>query len=223
VPVEYKRGRPRSNEPDHSILWAPGDRAYTESVVPALVQLEEIHRLSIEEYHRLIDSGGLEEGSRVELIDGLVVDMSPRSPQHENAIQWLIRWLVAQLDHSRFDFRIAGSLTLGRSEPEPDVAILERTPPRRAHPSHALLVIEVAISSRDRDLRSKPAVYAPYVDEYWVVDLQRAAIVVHRDPAGGAYGEVAIIPRGERLAPLAVPIAPLASDELFAYAFAEHA
>jgi Uma2 family endonuclease len=189
--------------------------------VSALVEPHEIHRLSIEEYHQLIDSGGLDESTRVELIDGLVVDMSPRSPQHENAIQWLIRWLVAHLDHSRFDFRIAGSLTLGRSEPEPDVAVLKRTPPARAHPSHALLVIEVAVSSRDRDLRTKPVVYAPYVEEYWVVDLQRAAVVAHRDPGAGEYREVAIVPRGETLVPRAVPIAPLASDELFAYAFAE--
>jgi Uma2 family endonuclease len=189
--------------------------------VSALVEPHEIHRLSIEEYHQLIESAGLDESTRVELIDGLMVDMSPRSPQHENAIQWLIRWLVAHLDHSRFDFRIAGSLSLGRSEPEPDVAVLKRTPPARTHPSQALLVIEVAVSSRDRDLRTKPAVYAPYVEEYWVIDLQRAALVVHRDPAAGEYREVAIVPRGDTLVPRAVPIAPLASDELFAHAFAE--
>ena len=33
-------------------------------------------RLSLDEYHRLIESGGLDEGARVELIDGLLVAMS---------------------------------------------------------------------------------------------------------------------------------------------------
>lgn len=188
-----------------------------------LVEPHEIHRLSIEEYHDLVASGGLHEDTRVELIDGLVVDMSPRSPQHENAIRWLIRWLAIHLDHTRYEFMVAGSLTLGSSEPEPDVAVLERRPPTHAHPSCALLVIEVAISSRDRDLRTKPAIYAPYVKEYWVVDLQRAAVVVHREAVAGVYREVTIVPRGERLLARALPIAPLASEELFAYAFAEHA
>lgn len=187
----------------------------------ALVRPEEIHRLSIEEYHQLIESGGLDESTRVELIDGLVVDMSPRSPQHENAIQWLIDWLVRNLDHERLQFRIAGSLTLGNSEPEPDVAVLDRTPPKMAHPSHARLVIEVAVSSRDRDLRTKPAIYAAYVDEYWVIDLERRCLVIHRDPSDGAYREVQVLPGAAAPEPQAVPIAPLDADELFAAAFAE--
>jgi Uma2 family endonuclease len=186
-----------------------------------LVRPEEIHRLTIEEYHQLIASGGLEEGTRVELIDGLVVDMSPRTPQHENAIQWLIDWLVRNLDHACFQFRIAGSLTLGRSEPEPDVAVLRRRPPVIAHPTGALLVIEVAVSSRDRDLHTKPQVYAPYVPEYWVIDLERRCLVIHRDPSDGAYQDVQTLARGGAPQPRSVAIAPLDSDALFAAAFAE--
>ena len=188
-----------------------------------LVQPSEIHRVSIEEYHQLVASGGLSEDARVELIDGLVVDMSPRSPQHENALEWLITWMFGHLDIARYALRVTGSMTVGASEPEPDVAVLERTPPELAHPSHALLVIEVALSSRDRDLRTKPTVYAPYVEEYWVVDLERACVVVHRDPADGAYRDVAVAPRGEVLRPRALELGELATDELFAAAFAERA
>ena len=32
----------------------------------------ELHRYSLDEYHRLIEVGGFREGSRVELIDGLL-------------------------------------------------------------------------------------------------------------------------------------------------------
>jgi len=94
------------------------------------VQRSEVHRLSIEEYHQLVESGGLDEGTRVELID---------------------------------------------------LAVFERTDPAMTHPSAALLVIEVAVSSRDPDLRLKPAVYAGAVTEYWVVDLERSCVVVHRN------------------------------------------
>jgi Uma2 family endonuclease len=46
----------------------------------------DLHRISAEEYHRLIEAGGFDEEARIELIDGLLVDMSPKSPAHENAI-----------------------------------------------------------------------------------------------------------------------------------------
>ncbi len=41
----------------------------------------EIHRLTADEYHRLIESGGFDEDTRIELIDGLLLDMSPKSPR----------------------------------------------------------------------------------------------------------------------------------------------
>lgn len=186
-----------------------------------LVQPREIHRYSIEEYHQLIESGGLDEDTRVELIDGLVVDMSPRSPEHENAVEWLNDWLADHLDRTRFRCRITGSLTLATSEPEPDVAIADRTAPVLAHPSRARLVIEVAASAQDRDLRTKPVIYAPYVEEYWVVDLERRCVVLHRDAAGGEYRDVSVAERGAVVAPVALDLAPLDTDALFAAAFAE--
>ncbi|MDE3133854.1 MAG: Uma2 family endonuclease [Acidobacteriota bacterium] len=187
----------------------------------ALVEPYELHRLTIAEYHDLIKSGGLSEDMRVELIDGLLVDTGPRSPQHENAIDWLVDWLVGHLDLQRFRMRVTGPLTLGSSEPEPDVAVVDRAPPQRAHPSAARLVIEVAVSSRDRDLRTKPAVYAPYVTEYWVVDLDRRCLVVHRNAVDGAYRDVNVVEHGTSVAPLALDLPPLDTDALFTAAFAE--
>jgi Uma2 family endonuclease len=187
----------------------------------ALVELSEVHRITVAEYRELIAGGYLREDSRVELIDGVVVDMSPRTPAHEAAIRWLIDWLVAGLDHSQCQHMIGGSMTIGSSEPEPDVAVLSRPAPTQEHPSHARLVIEVAVSSRDRDLRSKPAIYAGAVDEYWVVDLERQALVVHRDGAGGRYRQVDVVPRGGEAAPVAVAMPPLSTEELFATVLGE--
>lgn len=184
----------------------------------ALVDAPELHRLSIEQYHRLLASGGLDEDARIELIDGLMVDMSPKTPQHENAVSWLIDWLIAHLDHARLRLRVSAPLTIGSSEPEPDLAILERAAPTLEHPSRALLVIEVALSSQDRDLRAKPALYAQAVDEYWVVDLQRHCVVVHRDPAGGAYEEIDTLPAGRKLRAASLELGELPTGELFAAA-----
>ncbi|MHB1570775.1 MAG: Uma2 family endonuclease [Solirubrobacteraceae bacterium] len=187
----------------------------------ALVQPAEIHRLTIPEYRQMIASGGFDGRTRVELIDGLVVDMSPRPPQHEAAIRWLLDWLVEHLDHARYQFMIAGSMTIGGSEPEPDVAIFERPAPTREHPSQAVLVIEVAVSSRDRDLRSKPQIYPGAVDEYWVVDLERQLLVVHRggDPSG--YRDIQEHARGVEATPASLPLHPLITAGLFATALGE--
>ncbi len=68
-----------------------------------------------------------------------------------------------------------------------DLAVIERAPPIPEHPSRALLVVEVAVSSRDRDLKVKPSVYAGAVDECWVVDLERRCVLVHRDRVEVAY------------------------------------
>ena len=112
-------------------------------------------------------------------------------------------------------------MTIGSSEPEPDVAILDRPAPTREHPSRAPLVIEVAVSSRDRDLRSKPAIYAGAVDEYWVVDLERQEIVVHRDGGLGGFRQVEHVARGVEVAAVALPLAPLSTEDLFATALGE--
>ena len=50
----------------------------------------EIHRLTADEYHQLIESGGFDEDSRIELVDGLLFDMRPKTPQHEKAIAFEI-------------------------------------------------------------------------------------------------------------------------------------
>jgi Uma2 family endonuclease len=184
--------------------------------VSALVELSEVHRITVDEYRQLVAGAFLDEDARVELIDGVVVDMSPRTPRHEAAVRWLTNWLIASLDHHRYQLMIAGSLTLGTSEPEPDVAVVTKPAPTQEHPSRALLVIEVAVSSRDRDLRSKPAIYAGAVDEYWVVDLERQEVVVHGDGVTGGYRQIDRVARGGEVTSLALKAQPLRTEALFA-------
>jgi Uma2 family endonuclease len=181
----------------------------------------ELHRLSIEEYHRLIASGGIEEGARFELIDGLLLDMSPKSPAHEKAIAWLMEWVIDHTDRARHQLRVCGALTLGTSEPEPDLMIVERPTPRGAHPSNALLVVEVALSSKERDLTVKPDLYAGAVKEYWVVNLQARHVVVHREGANGTYRQIETVTPPEELSAQALDVGRLPTGKLFAEIFGE--
>lgn len=191
--------------------------------VSAIIEIPELHRYTIAEYHRLLDSDGIDQDARVELIDGLVFDMGTRSPEHEKAVDWLVDWVFAHLDRDRYWHRAGAPLTLAGSEPEPDLAIVQRPGPPASHPTEAALVVEVALSSHDRDLRLKPAVYAPYVPEYWVIDLQRRLVVVHRNPHGSTYRSVTVASDGEAITARSVELGTIPTEALFAAAFDEPA
>jgi Uma2 family endonuclease len=128
--------------------------------VPATTDLEPLHRYTSAEYHRLIESGGFDEDSRVELLDGLLLAMSPKTREHEQALSFLMRWLIRGLDDA-YEVRAAGPLSLtDGTEPEPDLAVIAPGTSRPYHPAGAALVIEVAVSSQRRDLTVKAPRYA---------------------------------------------------------------
>lgn len=181
----------------------------------AALDIGQVHRLSTDEYHRLIEAGGFEGDARVELIDGLLADMSPKTREHENAIAWLIGWTMPRIDHERCELRVAGPLTLEGSEPEPDLAIIPHDAPRPYHPATAALVIEVSVSSLRRDLARKPSLYATAgVDEYWVIDLGGRRAIVHRDPRSEGYADVFEVHPGSELAPAGIDLGAVPLDDV---------
>jgi Uma2 family endonuclease len=166
-------------------------------VVAIDVHPEALHRLSIDEYHELIRAGGFDEDARIELLDGLLVDMSPKTPRHEHVVARLADWLRDHVDRSVHQVRVCAPLTIGGSEPEPDLSVIALPHAPDAHPSTAQLVIEVSHSSLRRDLYEKPALYAQAdVDEYWVVDLDGSRAVRHREPLDGVYRDVTVYATG---------------------------
>ena len=181
----------------------------------AALDIEEVHRLSTDEYHRLVESGGFDEDARVELIDGLLADMSPRTREHENAIAWLARRLMFAVDPACHEVRVGSPLTLEGSEPEPDLAVIPHDAPRPYHPATATLVIEVSVSSLERDLARKPSLYAAAgVGEYWVIDLDGRRAVIHRDPRSEGYAEVAEVQAEGQLVAGGLDVGAVALDDL---------
>ena len=80
-------------------------------------------------------------------------------------------------------------LKLKDSVPEPDLAVVagQVADYRHAHPTTALLVIEVAVSSLGLD-REKAAIYAEAgVTEYWLVVAGQEKIEVYTEPRDGTY------------------------------------
>jgi Uma2 family endonuclease len=83
------------------------------------------------------------------------------------------------------------------------------------HPTKALLVIEVALSSHRRDLVLKPRLYAPAVPEYWVIDLREDRAVVHREAGADGFRDVSVHGRDTELHPQHAAVGPLRLSDLF--------
>lgn len=164
---------------------------------------------SVADYHRLADAGVLGEDDHVELLEGLIVEMSPQSERHARVIQRLTALLVKALG-DRFVVRPQLPLTFGDSEPEPDLAVVraEDAANRDEHPNRALLVVETSSASLEHDRTVKARIYARAgVPEYWIVNLQDACIEAYRDPdsAAARYRSVSKYGRTESAPSAAVP------------------
>jgi Uma2 family endonuclease len=178
-----------------------------------------LRKFTVDEYHRLAETGILSEDDRVELIEGVLIQMPPIRSAHAGGVDRLTMWLAPAL-RGRCIVRVQSPIRLGPySEPQPDLALLR---PREdfdaaSHPGPAdvLLVIEVAESSADYDRTHKLPLYGRAgIPEAWVVDLAREEVVVGRDPSPEGYRTLQVARRGETLTPLAFPDLILSVDEI---------
>lgn len=139
----------------------------------------------------MAETGILGTDDRVELVRGVVRRMSPKSWAHVVAAGSVYDQLRDAL-RGRASVYHEAPLVVERldSEPEPDVLVCSN-PDRSAYRSRwtrPLLVVEVADSSLEYDLREKASLYAEaQVPEYWVVNLVERHLVVFRDPRLGGY------------------------------------
>lgn len=176
-------------------------------------------RLTSERYFALVAEGVLEPDDRVELLEGVVVAMSPQNPPHAAATSRAYRTLVAGIG-DRAAVRVQMPLVLGRhSVPEPDVAVVPGRESNydRAHPTTALLIVEVADSSLAQDRITKTRIYAAAgILEVWILNLRDDCVEVFRDPdpATTSYRTTRSVPRGERLALVSFPDAQVDIDAL---------
>jgi Uma2 family endonuclease len=178
------------------------------------------HRFTIDEYHCMVPAGIFDEDSRVELIEGDIVEMSPIGGPHLWCVNRLTRLLVLLIG-ARAAVSIQNPIRLSqRSEPQPDVTVLRpRDPADTSTPTAAdvLLLIEVADSSLLYDRRRKLPLYARYgIAEVWIVNLRDNHIEVHRQPNATGYQERAVYERGGTLSPLTFPDIAIPCDEILA-------
>lgn len=147
-----------------------------------------VHRLSVEQYHRMIAENILNETDDLELIEGLLVPKMTREPPHDATLDRLedqIRGLLP----GGCGWRLRGqkAITLSDSEPEPDVAVVvapaHRYYDHHPEPSEIALIAEVSESSLQLDRTAKLRTYAKNgIAVYWIVNLEDGQVEVYTDP-----------------------------------------
>jgi Uma2 family endonuclease len=184
----------------------------------------QLRRWSRQEYDRMIEAGVLTPDDHVELIDGEIVTATPQKSRHATAVS-LAATALRRAFGEHVDVRTQLPLALdAASEPEPDVAVVAGSPRdyRDAHPSTALLVVEVSDTSLLFDRTTKANIYARAgIPDYWLLNLVDEVVEVHRnpqrsadDPAAWRYAGVERYGRQDRVAPLARPDRFIAVEDL---------
>lgn len=158
--------------------------------------------LSVDEVIRMAEAGIIDEDERIELVDGVLVAMSPEGADHYWSTTELTT-VVARAYPPPFLVNASGTLPLSdRTFLQPDIVVIDGPLGRGSFPGRhqVVLVVEVAQTSVRRDRIRKAALYAAWgAPVYWVVDLAAREVVVHAAPGPEGYGEVRTL-RGGALA-----------------------
>ena len=159
------------------------------SLMRAMPEIElPIHRLTLDDVYKMVEAGVLSENDRVELLDGVLVDVTPPSADHSDAVELLTRHFVLGIEPP-LKVRVQDMLVVEGGFVLPDLIVIDPSP-RGVQPSTARLAIEVAVTTLRHDA-SKAARYARAgIPEYWIVDVVHRELVVHRDPQGTGYRDV---------------------------------
>ena len=172
-------------------------------------------RIRLHEYRQMAEAGIFGRDERVELIDGIIVPMSPQNTPHSTSIR-LTNMVFTELYR---DTHVISCQTPfdagGDSQPEPDFALipiqhLRETASRGQQPTQADLILEISDTSLSYDRNEKASVYAcAGVPEYWILDLKNRRLEVRQQPGpagdalvGFAYRLIRIVHENEMVAPL---------------------
>jgi Uma2 family endonuclease len=169
-------------------------------IVSALLRPAGVHRFSVEDVYAMTAAGLFDENARIELVQGVLVDMVPIGAEHDGALAWLNEHFAGVRDRA-WEVRIQSVLLVEGGYLLPDLSIVEPLP-RSRQPTSALLVVELAQTSQARDREKARDYAAADVPDYWIVDLQAREVTVHRRPLAGIYDDVTIYADGEVVRPL---------------------
>lgn len=196
-------------------------------VEPSLQQTVEVvmsvqllrRKFTVEQYHKMAESGILTENDRVELIQGEVIEMSPIGRRHASCVARLTRLFTLRLGETAIVWPQNPIELDDTSEPQPDLTLLQPRPDfyesGHPQPEDIFLIVEVADTTAKSDREVKIPLYAKdNIAEVWLVDINQQCLEVYRQPSPTGYQNVQTFHRGQTIAIQAFPDIEIMVDEV---------
>jgi Uma2 family endonuclease len=166
----------------------------------------------------MVDAG-IWDDYRVELLNGVIVEMPPEGASHAHRSTKTCNHLQNLLGEQAL-VREGHPISFpnSNSEPEPDIAIVQPLDEEYAlhhpYPENIFWLIEYSNTSLEKDLNVKTGIYATEaIFEYWVINLKKSCLIVFRDPVDGKYQSRQEFMAGT-ISPLAFPDVSIAIPNL---------
>lgn len=153
---------------------------------------------------------------RAELLEGVIVEKMSKSILHTRLLSRTMEALRKSLPRDLW-LRQEAPITTLDSEPEPDISIVQgREENYTAHPTTALLVVEISVSTVTED-RAMASIYAEAgVAEYWLFNAPARVVEIFRKPEAGRYLETEIVTADQMLRCSSLPGVELSLPALWA-------
>lgn len=167
------------------------------------------HRVTVAEFEKAYLAGVFGE-KRLELIEGVIVEMPPMGDQHIDWLRVLNRRLTTALsaDQAEVISQVPIRLVDDATQPEPDFVVVkpENYHQRKIMASEAAFVIEIGDATLEDDRTIKLRLYARNgVKEYWILSVKSQQLEVYRDPQDETYNTKFTLNRGQLVTPLEFP------------------
>lgn len=168
------------------------------------------HHWTVEEFYHAYDAGEFGYSKRWELVQGRIIEKMPPGPRHSYLADAIAHMLRVALEPPLL-VREEKSVHLSiDTELVPDVSVVGgvRADYLDHHPmpEEVAVIVEVADTSAAKDLGEKALQYAQAgISDYWIVLVNEAAIVRHRQPSPEGYQDLVRLTGEDTLSLLALP------------------
>ena len=208
-PSEATQGEQETQNPQALPMYATALPTFPTQPTP--------YRFTVVQYEQMIAAGVFHEDERIELIEGEIVQMGAIDIRHATCVARFDELLHASLPKSAYFIFVQNPIrTPDNSEPQPDLAVVERKDyTETPGPKDVLFVVEVADSTILTDRKTKLPLYAAAgIREAWLVDTQGRIVERHTEPVGEAYRSVVFAREGQTLDSTVLPVVRVPTAEI---------
>lgn len=147
---------------------------------------------TVDEYDRMIAAGILSEDERLELLEGVILTMSPKGDPHSTATDRAAKCFIKRLDERALVKNQNPIRLNAHSEPEPDLVLAvpqeKEYSDRKPNPEDILLILEVSDTTLRTDRQKKGQLYAAAgIIQYLILNLKSRELEDYREPGADGY------------------------------------